>query len=122
VFVVLFCLLSSLYEDPCRPELRCMLKSWRCVTNCWCYNVRIGIDASGCGLGRYLLRDRDQSYGEPYSQTAALLGIEEVLTAPRLPWQNPYAERLISSIRRECLDHVMVLHERGLRCILKSYF
>ena len=64
---------------------------------------------------RYLLRDRDQSYGEPYSQTAALLGIDEVLTAPRSPWQNPYAERLIGSIRRECLDHVMVFHERGLR-------
>lgn len=71
---------------------------------------------------RYLLRDRDQSYGEPCSQTAAWLGIEEVLTAPRSPWQNPYAERLIGSIRRECLDHVMVFHERGLRRILKSYF
>jgi len=48
--------------------------------------------------------------------------IEEVLTAPYSPWQNPYAERFIGSIRRECLDHVIVLSERGLRRTLKSYF
>jgi transposase InsO family protein len=50
------------------------------------------------------------------------LGIEEVLTAPRSPWQNPYVERLVGSIRRECLDHVVVLNERHLRRILTSYF
>jgi hypothetical protein len=48
--------------------------------------------------------------------------IHEVLTAPQSPWQNPYVERLIGSIRRECLDHVIVFHEAGLRRILKSYF
>jgi putative transposase len=48
--------------------------------------------------------------------------IEEVLTAPQSPWQNPFAERLIGSIRRECLDHVLVLGERHLHRILTSYF
>jgi transposase InsO family protein len=50
------------------------------------------------------------------------MGIEEVVTAPRSPWQNPYAERLVGSVRRECLDHVIVLGECHLRRILKSYF
>ena len=55
-------------------------------------------------------------------ETAAGLGIQEVLCAPRSPWQNAYVERLIGSIRRECLDQVIVLHESGLRRILRSYF
>jgi putative transposase len=71
---------------------------------------------------RYLLRDRDGSYGEKFSEAARWLGIREVLTAPQSPWQNPYVERLIGSIRRECLDHVIVRNESGLRRILKSYF
>jgi putative transposase len=50
------------------------------------------------------------------------MGIHEVLTAPHSPWQNPYCERLIGSIRRECLDHFIVFNERGLHRILKSYF
>ena len=49
------------------------------------------------------------------------IGITEVLTAPQSPWQNPFAERLIGSIRRECLDHVVVLGERHLRRILTAY-
>jgi putative transposase len=71
---------------------------------------------------RYLLRDRDGSYGERFREAASWLGIREVLTAPRSPWQNAYVERLIGSIRRECLGHVIVLNETGLRRILKSYF
>lgn len=70
----------------------------------------------------YLLRDRDRSYGEKFREAANWLGIREVLTAPQSPWQNAYVERLIGSIRRECLDHRIVLHETGLRRILKSYF
>ena len=70
----------------------------------------------------YLLRDRDRSYGENLSEAARRLGIREVLTAAQSPWQNGYVERLIGSIRRECLDHVIVLSETGLRRILKSYF
>ena len=50
------------------------------------------------------------------------MGIEEGVTAPRSPWQNPYVERLIGSIRRECLDHVIVWNETSLRRILRSYF
>ncbi len=71
---------------------------------------------------RYLLRDRDAVYGFAFRHRVAGLGITEVLTAPRSPWQNPYAERLIGSIRRECLDHVIVLGERQLRRVLGSYF
>jgi transposase InsO family protein len=71
---------------------------------------------------RYLLRDRDGSYGEKFREAANWLGIQEVLTAPQSPWQNAYVERLIGSIRRECLDHVIVLNEAGLRRVLKSYF
>jgi transposase InsO family protein len=56
---------------------------------------------------RYLLRDRDKSYGPAFRHRLRAMGITEVITAPRSPWQNPYAERLIGSIRRECLDHVI---------------
>jgi putative transposase len=71
---------------------------------------------------RYLLRDRDGSYGRAFEQTASVMEIQEVLTAPHSPWQNAYVERMIGSIRRDCLDHVLVFNERGLRHILKSYF
>jgi len=71
---------------------------------------------------RYLLRDRDGICGEKFCDTAKGMGIREVLTAPRSPWQNAYAERLIGSIRRECLDHVIVFHQAGLRRILQDYF
>ena len=68
-----------------------------------------------------VLRDRDRSYGRRFSRQASALGIEEVLTAPRSPWQNAYAERVIGSIRREILDHVIVLGERHLRRMMKRY-
>jgi putative transposase len=71
---------------------------------------------------KYLLRDRDGSYGQVFSQTASTMGIEEVLTTPHCPWQNPYCERMVGSIRRECLDHVIILSEHGLRRIWRSYF
>lgn len=71
---------------------------------------------------RYLLRDRDDTYGAQYRRRVHSLGIEEVLTAPHSPWQNPYVERLIGSVRRECLNHVMVVNERHLMRILRSYF
>ena len=70
---------------------------------------------------RYLLRDRDSIYGERFRNRVKSLGIDEVLTAPRSPWQNPYVERIIGSIRRECLNHVIILNERHLRRQLKSY-
>jgi transposase InsO family protein len=70
----------------------------------------------------YLLRDRDHVYGEPFRRRVKGMRIAEVLTAPHSPWQNPFAERLIGSVRRECLDHVLVLSERHLRRILARYF
>jgi transposase InsO family protein len=70
----------------------------------------------------YLLRGRDSVYGHVFRQRLNGMGVGEVLTAPQSPWQNPYAERLIGSIRRECLNHVRVLGERHLRRILTRYF
>ena len=71
---------------------------------------------------RYLIRDRDSVYGEDFRQQLRAMGIHEALTAPRSPWQNACAERLVGSIRRECLDHTMVFNEFSLRRTLKSYF
>ena len=71
---------------------------------------------------RYLIRDRDPIYGECFRHRLRDLGTSEVLTAPPSPWQNPFAERRVGSIRRECLDHRIVLGEKHLRRILKSYF
>jgi transposase InsO family protein len=69
---------------------------------------------------RYLVRDRDSAFSA-WTTTAAAIGIEQILTAPRSPWQNAYAERLIGSIRRECLDHLVIANERGLRHVLAAY-
>jgi putative transposase len=71
---------------------------------------------------RYLLHDRDSIYGGVFRQRVQGMAIREVMTAPRSPWQSPYIERLIGSIRRECLDHIIVLNESSLRRTLKSYF
>jgi transposase InsO family protein len=71
---------------------------------------------------KYLLRDRDKIYGETFKKRVIGMGFEEVLIAPRSPWQNPYVERLFGSIRREVLDHVIVLNERHLVRLLRSYF
>ncbi len=71
---------------------------------------------------RYLLRDRDRVYGAYFRRRVAGLRIDQVLTAPRSPWQNPFVERLFGSIRRECLDHVIVLSEQHVRRILREYF
>ena len=69
----------------------------------------------------YLLRDRDRIYGNDFRQRVTAMGIREVLIARRSPWQSPYVERVIGSIRRECLDHVIVLNEHHLRRLLSSY-
>ena len=71
---------------------------------------------------KYLLRDRDCIYGDIFRKRIKSLGIEDIMTAPRSPWQNAFVERLIGSIRRECLDHVIVLSERHLKRVLASYF
>ena len=71
---------------------------------------------------RYLLRDRDKIFGDDFRRQVADMKIQEVLSAPRSPWQRAYVERVIGSIRRECLDHVIVFNETGLRRMLSVYF
>jgi putative transposase len=71
---------------------------------------------------KFLLRDRDSIYGCEVTRTIHNLCAEQVLAAPRSPWQNPYVERVIGSIRCECLDHVIVLNEHHLRKVLEEYF
>ena len=69
----------------------------------------------------YLIRDRDQTYGAIVTRRLRAMGIRDKPTAPASPWQNGFAERLIGSIRRECVDHFIVLGEAHLRRILRSY-
>jgi len=71
---------------------------------------------------RFLLRDRDASYGQTFRDRVQAMAIEQVVTAPRSPWQNAYVERIIGSIRRECLDHIIIFDERHLRRMLSAYF
>ena len=67
---------------------------------------------------RWLVRDRDAIYGDVFRRRVAGMRIAEVISSPSSPWQNPYAERLIGSLRRECLDHVIVLNQAHLRHVL----
>lgn len=77
----------------------------------------VGTDDSA----KYLLRDNDAIFGELFRRKVAVLGPEEVKIALRSPWQNPYVERVIGSIRRECLDHTIIVGERQLRRVIGSY-
>jgi transposase InsO family protein len=70
---------------------------------------------------RYLIRDRDKIYGRDFTRRIHALAIKQVPIAPRSPWQNPYVERVIGSIRRECLDHMLVLNEQHLRRVLRRF-
>jgi putative transposase len=70
---------------------------------------------------KHLLGDRDAVYGEAFTRRVAPMGIRQVLTAPRAPWQNPFAERVIGSIRRECLDHVIIVNGAHLCRVLRAY-
>ena len=71
---------------------------------------------------RYSIRDRDGVYGNLVHECIVSLGMEQVLTAPQIAWQNPYVERLIGTIRRECLNHFVILNAKGLRRALAQYF
>ena len=122
-----------------RRGRRSVSKSYTCFW-CWpmtgvafCFNVTAHPTAEWTGqqlreafpfdqLPRYLLRDRDTIFGNQFREQVRDLGISEVLSAPRSPWQRAYIERVIGTIRRECLDHVMVFHENALRRTLNSYF
>jgi transposase InsO family protein len=70
---------------------------------------------------RYLLRDRDRVFGHDFVQQLKAMGIKQVLSAPRSPWQRAYIERVIGTIRRECLDHVIVFYEQSLRRHLHAF-
>jgi putative transposase len=70
---------------------------------------------------RYLLRDRDRIFGQDFSHQVQAMGIKQVLSAPRSPWQRAYVERVIGTIRRECLDHVIVFNERSLCRHLRDF-
>ena len=83
---------------------------------------KLGIDVDDDVVPRFVLRDRDAVYGRDFAAMTRDMGMEEVLTAPRSPWQNPFVERLVGPIRRECLDHVIVWNERSLRRTLHNYF
>jgi transposase InsO family protein len=72
-------------------------------------------------LPRYLLRDRDAIFGDDFRRQVTDMAIQEVLSTPRSPWQRAYVERVIDSIRRECLDHLIAFNETSLRRILGSY-
>ena len=69
----------------------------------------------------YLLRDRDRIFGREFVDQLKAMGITQVLSAPRSPWQNAYAERVIGTIRRECLDHIIVINERSLHQHLQEF-
>lgn len=77
----------------------------------------VGWDRAPC----YIIRDRDRAYGEVFKRRLRTMGIRDRPTAPQSPWQNGCCERLIGSIRWECLDHVVILGERHLRHVLRSY-
>ena len=70
---------------------------------------------------KYLLRDRDRIYGEEFRNAAKSLGVDQLRSAPRSPWQNPFVERVIGSIRRECTDHVIPFGRRHLLRVLREY-
>jgi transposase InsO family protein len=71
---------------------------------------------------KYLIRDRDKKYGQEFLSRVESIGIKQVLISAQSPWQSPYVERIIGSIRRECLDHVIIFNEKHLRRVLTSYF
>jgi transposase InsO family protein len=72
-------------------------------------------------LPRYLLRDRDRIFGHEFAKQVKAMGIKQVLSAPRSPWQRAYVERVIGTIRRECLDHLIVFNERSLHRHLQAF-
>ena len=86
------------------------------------WTARQMVEAFCCGESpRYLIRDRDGVFGLLFRDQVKALDMEEVVIAPHSPWQSPYVERVIGTLRRECLDHVIVLREAHLRRILRSY-
>ncbi len=86
------------------------------------WTARQVLEAIGADdVPRFLLRDNDAIYGRLFRQRIATLGLVEVTTALRSPWQNPYVEHVIGSIRRECIDHTIIIGERHLRRVIGAY-
>ncbi len=86
------------------------------------WTARQVIEAVGLDeVPKFLVRDRDRKFGLSFSRQVESAGLTELLTAPASPWQNAYAERVIGTIRRECLDHVIILGERHLRRTIRRY-
>ena len=79
------------------------------------------IEAFRDAAPRFVLRDRDGIYGDDFVRRIGSMGIEQVVVTARSPWKNPYVERLIGSIRRECVDHTIIVGENHLRRLLKEY-
>jgi transposase InsO family protein len=84
--------------------------------------IEIGLAKSIRGVYEWKGTARERIFGHSLREQVRDMGIEEVLSAPRSPWQRAYVERVIGSIRRECLDHEMVFDERSLRQTLASSF
>jgi putative transposase len=132
-----WCATASHPRKPGGPSWRIMPRNWSRQISLWFRLLYFGVTSHPTAAWtarqlvqafpwdsapRYLLRDRDRIYGESFPATVHSMGIHEVLTAPHSPWQNPYCERLIGSIRRECLDHFIIFNERSLYRTLRSYF
>ena len=97
---------------------------WLCITSHPTAEWIANQITEACGweqVPRYLIRDRDGAYGEVFIRRMRSIGIRDRPASPRSPWQNGYAERLIGSIRRDCLDHIVVFGERHLRHVLLLY-
>ena len=87
-----------------------------------CRGGRSDVEAFPWGTApRYLIRDNDGAYGQAFTNRVRTMGIRDRPIAPRSPWQNPFVERLIGTLRRDCLDHVLIFGERHLRRILTLY-
>lgn len=86
------------------------------------WTAQQGVEACPFDLpGRFLIRDNDKIYGREFRDRVDGLGLEQIRTAFRSPWQNGFAERWIGSLRRDCLDHVIPINECQLRCVIRSY-
>jgi transposase InsO family protein len=106
-------------HHPHRPATDLWRKLVRCLAR---YRSTFsGVGASGKPGAVHLIRDRDARYGHLVRRRLSAMGIRDHPIAPRSPWQNGHAERLIGSIRRECLDHMVILGEDHLRRVLKAY-
>lgn len=72
-------------------------------------------------MTKYVIRDNDKIFSEEFKQTIKRFGLKDTPTAPQSPWQNPVCERAIGTLRRECLDHVIILNEKHLQSVLNGY-